>query len=49
MMFDAISIPVTVSLGVAGMDSNETSESLYAKADALLYRAKQSGRNRVVS
>jgi diguanylate cyclase (GGDEF)-like protein len=49
MMFDAISIPVTVSLGVAGMDANETSESLYAKADALLYRAKQSGRNRVVS
>ncbi len=49
MTFDAISIPVTVSLGVAGMDANETSESLYAKADALLYRAKQSGRNRVVS
>jgi len=49
MVFDTIAIPVTVSLGVAGLAPNESAEALYAKADALLYRAKQSGRNRVAS
>lgn len=49
MLFDTIAIPVTISLGVAGLDPNESSEALYAKADGFLYRAKQSGRNRVVS
>lgn len=47
--FDTITIPVTISLGVASLEANDTAEVLYAKADALLYRAKQMGRNRVVS
>lgn len=46
-MFDAVSIPITVSLGVACVQTNETAQALYARADACLYRAKQSGRNRV--
>jgi diguanylate cyclase (GGDEF)-like protein len=47
MLFDTIVIPVTVSLGIASLAPEDDAEALYAKADALLYRAKQSGRNRV--
>lgn len=45
--FDTITIPVTVSLGVGSLDAADSAESLFAKADANLYRAKQAGRNRV--
>jgi len=45
--FDTITIPVTVSLGVGSLDPADSAESLFAKADANLYRAKQAGRNRV--
>ncbi len=45
--FDTITIPVTVSLGVASLDPADSAESLFARADANLYRAKQAGRNRV--
>jgi diguanylate cyclase (GGDEF)-like protein len=38
---------VTASFGVAGMGSEDTTESLVQRADAALYQAKQSGRNRV--
>lgn len=39
---------VTVSCGVASFPSNaQTGESLFAAADEALYRAKESGRNRV--
>jgi diguanylate cyclase (GGDEF)-like protein len=42
-------IRCTVSLGVATLEDEETApESLYRRADELLYQAKQSGRNRVV-
>ena len=52
---EALSVPiqhgaplhVTLSLGVAGFIGSETAEELIANADAALYRAKQSGRNRV--
>jgi diguanylate cyclase (GGDEF)-like protein len=39
---------VTVSLGVAGFDSNKmpTVDALIAAADAALYKAKAVGRNR---
>lgn len=39
--------PVTVSIGVAACHQDETTESLVARADEALYRAKNDGRNRV--
>ena len=47
-IFEGRRIPVTVSLGVAGKHSNETTwESLFQRADTALYNSKQTGRNRV--
>ena len=40
-------LSITLSLGVAPVQGNETMEELLAAADAALYRAKQKGRNRV--
>lgn len=40
---------VTMSVGIAGSDEGqETSEVLFRKADAALYKAKETGRNKVV-
>lgn len=49
--FGNLTIPVTVSLGVATMnaESDESGDDLFKRADAQLYRAKESGRNRVCS
>jgi len=48
--FQGDAIPVTVSLGVApAIADTDTVDSLVARADARLYAAKESGRNRVVS
>jgi diguanylate cyclase (GGDEF)-like protein len=41
--------PVHVSIGVANLTADDTAETLLARADACLYRAKQNGRNRVES
>jgi len=44
------SIPVTASVGVACLEmANDTSETIFKRADQALYAAKRSGRNRVVS
>jgi diguanylate cyclase (GGDEF)-like protein len=39
---------ITVSFGLAELQPDENFESLYARADAALYAAKEAGRNRVV-
>lgn len=41
-------IPVTASFGVATLIAGETFDTLFSRADAALYEAKHSGRNRVV-
>ncbi|MCC5858539.1 MAG: GGDEF domain-containing protein [Ectothiorhodospiraceae bacterium] len=41
-------IPVTATFGVAQLEGEETIEKLLARADAMLYRGKADGRNRVV-
>jgi diguanylate cyclase (GGDEF)-like protein len=48
--FEGTCIPVTVSLGVAGIPNAEikTAEDLVARADRALYEAKRGGRNRAV-
>lgn len=44
-----VPIPVTISIGLAEFLGNETAETLLECADSALYRAKNSGRNRVES
>ena len=39
--------PFTVSVGVASASDADTPESLFQRADAAMYRAKNGGRNRV--
>jgi diguanylate cyclase len=39
---------VTISVGVATLHGNETSQALIERADACLYAAKRTGRNKVV-
>jgi diguanylate cyclase (GGDEF)-like protein len=39
--------PLTVSIGVAAAEVADTPESLFQRADAAMYRAKNGGRNRV--
>jgi predicted signal transduction protein with EAL and GGDEF domain len=40
---------LTTSAGVASWNRQETAMELFARADAALYEAKQSGRNRTVA
>jgi diguanylate cyclase (GGDEF)-like protein len=44
---DGVSIPFTISQGVATCNGKSTVDELIAKADEALYRAKENGRNRV--
>ena len=48
-MFDETRLSLTTSIGVTGLSDSDTLRSLIARADQALYRAKQSGRNRVCS
>jgi diguanylate cyclase (GGDEF)-like protein len=40
---------ITISLGVASCVEGESAEALVARADTALYKAKTTGRNRVVA
>lgn len=42
-------LQVTASLGITRLLSDDSPESLFKRADAALYEAKKSGRNRVIS
>ena len=42
-------IPITVSVGVAGRGRDSDADSLYRRADRALYRSKSEGRNRVTA
>jgi diguanylate cyclase (GGDEF)-like protein len=46
-VFDDVTIPVTLSLGVCQLKAGEEPEALYERADRQLYAAKKGGRNRV--
>ena len=46
---DGRAVRVTLSAGVATARASDDDESLIARADAALYRAKRTGRNRVVT
>ncbi len=43
-----LNISITISLGVAKLRTGETAEALLDRADAAMYEAKKTGRNRVV-
>ena len=45
---DALALQVTISIGIAIRKPEDTIESVLKRADANLYKAKNSGRNRVV-
>ena len=45
-----MSIPVTASVGVSSLDlANDTSETIFKRADKALYVAKRTGRNKVAT
>lgn len=46
--YDSQPLRATISLGAAALEPGDTLQSIVARADARLYRAKQEGRNRVV-
>jgi len=47
LQIDGKRIELTISVGVACYDNEETAQLLVQKADARLYQSKQDGRNRV--
>ncbi|MEP0561218.1 MAG: diguanylate cyclase, partial [Qipengyuania citrea] len=51
MQIEGISdgVRLTASFGIAQWEPDEGYGRLFARADAALYRAKQAGRNRIVS
>jgi diguanylate cyclase (GGDEF)-like protein len=49
LMSKGVNIPMTISIGLAQLFSGEGIEELIERADKALYRAKDSGRNKIVS
>lgn len=45
----SIDLPICCSFGVAQLESGETPKELFSRADKALYKAKQTGRNKVVT
>src|SRR5206468_4014066 len=43
-----LEVPVTISGGVAECEQGDTLDTLVARADSALYKAKESGRNRLL-
>lgn len=46
---DSLALPITVSIGAASWQPDDTVKTLYAKADKALYQAKNQGRNCVIT
>ena len=46
--FEGNQVSVTISLGISGINGDDTPESLLKRADEALYEAKHTGRNRFV-
>jgi len=44
----ARSVPVTISIGIAGVTNPQDAATVIKRADQALYRATRDGRNRVV-
>lgn len=47
IVHDGITVPVTVSVGLAQCQPGDNSDSILNRADALLYEAKNNGRDRI--
>lgn len=45
---DNLKLPITASFGSAALASGDTANVLFNKADSALYKAKESGRNKVI-
>ncbi len=46
--FEDLELSLTASFGTASLESGDTSDDLFEKADTALYKAKESGRNLVI-